>query len=148
MKFPRKAKIFKGRLDFAPFVSVFFLLTLFMMFGSILVSSPGIKINLPLLNEGKLSRPPLPKLDVAVDVAGKIHFESQFVSVSDLRNRLRFAVKRFQKKPPTLVLQADKDADLQTLLQICQIASEVGIEQTIWMGRPRPFQKSSNPANP
>lgn len=140
MKFPRKAKIFKGQIDLAPFLSVFFSLTIFMIFGSILISSPGVKIELPLLNEGKLSRPLLPKLDVAVDESGKIHFESQFVNASELRKRLASARKRFGKNAPTLVLQADKDADLQTLLQICQIAGEVGIDQTIWMGRPHPFE--------
>lgn len=143
MKFPRNAKIFRGQLDVAPFASVFFLLAIFMVFSSLLVSSPGVKIQLPELRGTNFARATLPKLDVAVTSGGDIVFESQVVSTDQLKDRLEYAVGRFTENArtnsPTLVLQADKDADLQTLLQICQTAVEVGIKQTIWAGRAQPF---------
>ena len=82
----------------------------------------------------------LPKLDVAVDASGKIYFESQRVTHQELRSRLEIAVARFTNNKPTLVLQADEDADLGTVLQICQIAVEIGIMQTVWTGRAKPFE--------
>ena len=46
MKFPRNARIFRGQLDAAPFASVFFLLVIFVMLGT-LVHTPGVRIDLP-----------------------------------------------------------------------------------------------------
>jgi biopolymer transport protein TolR len=140
MKFPRNAKIFRGQLDVAPFASVFFLLAVFMVFSSLLVSSPGVKIQLPEFAGSEFTRVSLPKLDVAVDASGKIYFESQRVTHQELRSRLEIAVARFTNNKPTLVLQADEDADLGTVLQICQIAVEIGIMQTVWTGRAKPFE--------
>ena len=140
MKFPRNAKIFRGQLDIAPFASVFFLLAIFMVFSSLLVSSPGVKIQLPEFAGSDFARVSLPKLDVAVDASGRIYFESQRVTHQELRSRLEIAVARFTNNKPTLVLQADEDADLGTVLQICQIAVEIGIKQTIWTGRAKPFE--------
>ncbi len=152
MKFPRNAKIFRGQLDVAPFASVFFLLALFMIFSSLLVSSPGVKIQLPELTGTNFARATLPKLDVAVTSAGDIVFESQVVASDQLKDRLQFAVGRFTAtmptNAPTLVLQADKNADLETILQICQTAAEVGIKQTIWAGRAQAFSPPVVPNAP
>ena len=46
MKFPRNARIFRGQLDAAPFASVFFLLVIFVMLGSVL-QTPGVRVDLP-----------------------------------------------------------------------------------------------------
>ncbi|MDA7497209.1 biopolymer transporter ExbD [bacterium] len=145
MKFPRNAKIFRGQLDVAPFASVFFLLAVFMVFSSLLVSSPGVKIQLPELSGSDFARVSLPKLDVAVDASGRIYFESQRVTHQELRNRLEKAAVRFTNNKPTLVLQADEDADLGTVLQICQIAVDIGIKQTVWTGRAKPFDSETEP---
>ncbi len=150
MKFPRNAKIFRGQLDVAPFASVFFLLAIFMIFSSLLTSSPGVKIELPELTGSEFARATLPKLDIAVTAGGDIIFESQNITKSNLRERLEFAVNRFTKNSPTnaptLVLQADKNADLETLLQICQTAVEVGVKQTIWAGRAPTFESDATQA--
>ncbi len=42
MRFPHNTKIFRGQLDAAPFVGVFFLLVIFLLFNSGLVFTPGI----------------------------------------------------------------------------------------------------------
>ncbi len=143
MKFPRNAKIFRGQLDVAPFASVFFLLALFMVFSSLLVSSPGVKIKLPALESETAMRVTLPKLDVAVTAEGQIIFEGQVVPQAELRERLRAAVSRFTNSVPSLVLHADQRADLETTLQICQSAVDVGIEQTVVTGRRVPFEVPS-----
>lgn len=144
MKFPRNAKIFRGQLDVAPFASVFFLLAIFMVFSSLLISSPGVKINLPALTGDGLSRPSLPKLDIAVTASGKIIFESQEIARDELEPRLRASVSRFKNNIPSLVLQADVNADLEMLLQICQTALDVGIQETVWLGRRKAFTESGS----
>ena len=45
MKFPRNARITRGLQDAAPYASVFFLLVLFVMLGS-LVYTPGVQVPL------------------------------------------------------------------------------------------------------
>ena len=47
MRFPHNTKIFRGQLDAAPFVGVFFLLVIFLLFNSGLVFTPGVPIRLP-----------------------------------------------------------------------------------------------------
>ena len=116
-----------------------------MVFSSLLVSSPGVKIQLPELSGSDFARVSLPKLDVAVDASGRIYFESQRVTHQELRNRLEKAAVRFTNNKPTLVLQADEDADLGTVLQICQIAVDIGIKQTVWTGRAKPFDSETEP---
>ncbi|MCS1409148.1 MAG: hypothetical protein M2R45_02327 [Verrucomicrobia subdivision 3 bacterium] len=144
MKFSLNAKIFRGQLDVAPFASVFFLLAIFMIFSSLLISSPSVKIQLPAIEGNEIVRANLPKLDIAVDADGRIYFESQLVALDALHRRLEIAVARFRKKP-SLVLHADKDADLEKVLQICQTAVTVGITETIWTARQAPF-KTAEPS--
>ena len=50
MKFPRNAYIFRGHLDAAPFASVFLLLVIFLMAGS-LVYTPGVRLQLPVADD-------------------------------------------------------------------------------------------------
>jgi len=47
MRFPRSVKPFRGQLELAPFLSVFFLLAILLLFGSSLVFTPGIPLHLP-----------------------------------------------------------------------------------------------------
>ena len=71
MKFPRNARIFKGQLDAAPFVTVLFLLVLFLMLGT-RVYTPGVRLELPGTDK------PLPGTDsptvaVAIDASGQLY---------------------------------------------------------------------------
>ena len=47
MRFPHNTKIFRGQLDAAPFLGVFFLLLIFLLLNSSLVFTPGVEIQLP-----------------------------------------------------------------------------------------------------
>src|SRR5690348_7900728 len=90
MKFPRNARIFRGQLDAAPFAAVLFLLVIFLMLGS-LIYTPGVPLQLPVAND-------LPGTDkltvsVAIDGNGRLYFEDQRIEETQLRNRLRQAVK-------------------------------------------------------
>jgi biopolymer transport protein ExbD len=73
MKFPRNARIFRGQLDAAPFATVFFLLVIFLMLGS-LVYTPGVRLNLP--TGENLPGTDRPSVAVAMDANGRLYYEN------------------------------------------------------------------------
>ena len=123
MKFPRNARIFRGRLDVAPFAVVFFLLAIFIMLTG-LVYTPGISLELPRTDD-------LPGTDgatvaVAIDSNGRLYFQNQNIEEKALRAQLTQAVK-LSSEPLTLVVQADKNVTYERLVQLTILARDAGI---------------------
>ena len=86
MRFPHHAKIFRGQLDAASFLGVFFLLIIFLLLNSALVFTPGVPITLP---EGvNLPGTEKPTAVVAVDDGGNFYFENQLCDEARLKQRL------------------------------------------------------------
>ncbi len=132
MKFVRNVRIYHGRFEAAAYLSFFFSLLMFLLFGTLLVSLPGVRVWQP---ESPL--PNLPRLAVAVDATGQIQFENQPVSPEEFRERLALATNRFAKKPSLLILtEGAADSDLQLLLEL---ANEAGIAWMYWTVRGVPF---------
>ncbi len=92
MKFPRNARIFQGRLDAAPFVSVLFLLVIFVVLGS-LVYTPGIPVPLELPTADNFPGAEGRTVAVAIDAGGGLYYENQPISEAELKSRLEAAVK-------------------------------------------------------
>jgi biopolymer transport protein ExbD len=133
MRFPHQAKIFRGQLDVAPFVGVFFLLIIFLLLNSSLVFTPGIKIRLP---EGaSLPGTEKPTAVVVVDQSGQCYFENQACDDTLLKQRLQAAVAR-SREPVTLVVQADKDAKVEVFVRLAVLARSVGIREMLQAVRP------------
>jgi len=127
MKFPRNARIFRGQLDAAPVATVFFLMVIFVMLGS-LVYTPGVHIQLPVA-EG------LPGTDkrtiaVAIDANGQLYFQNQWIQEKELRKRLRKEVEN-STEPLALLVQADKSVSYEKILRLTLLASEVGITEGV-----------------
>ncbi len=139
MKFPRNARIFRGRLDVAPFAAVFFLLAIFLMLAS-LVYTPGVRIDLPVA-EG-LPGTDKPGVAVAIDASGRLYFENQWIPENDLRNRLKKVVAS-AKEPLTLVIQADKAVTYDQLIQLTLLARDAGIASAWLATLPRPVSPSA-----
>jgi biopolymer transport protein ExbD len=140
MKFPRQARIFRGQLDAAPFVGVLFLVAIFLLLNSSLVSMPGVAIQLPEAADwpGVNS----PTVVVAVDGKGRLYFKSQVIKQDALKQELRRAVRR-SPGPLTLVLVADKSVPHETTVRLCELAREAGLKQVLLTTRPTP---ASSPA--
>ena len=136
MRLPRNAKIFRGRLDAAPFVGVFFILLLFVVLHTSLVYFPGVAIELP--DSAKLPGPSGPTIVVAVDSRGALFFENQVVRKSEIGVRLKDRLKSM-KGPVTLVIQADKSVSYETLQDLAERAQEAGIEKAVLAARPNRF---------
>jgi biopolymer transport protein ExbD len=147
MKFPRNAKIFRGQLDAAPFIGVFFLLVIFLVLAS-LVYTPGVemKIRLP-----ETSAEPVgvagPTLAVAVTAGGQLFYKNQLIQKRDLQARLR-EVSRRSPEPVTLVIQADKTITLEALLELRQLAADAGIKTIAPEVLPRVFDSPRARSSP
>jgi biopolymer transport protein ExbD len=137
MKFPRNARIFRGRLDAAPLASVFFLLAIFLLLAG-LIYTPGVRLQLPLAEDlPGFDRPTVP---VAVDSAGRLYFENQLIDEAQLRVRLRQAVTN-SPGPLALMVQADKAVTYEQLVRLSLLAREAGIQEALLATLPRPVEK-------
>lgn len=133
MRFPHNAKIFRGQLDAAPFLGVFFLLIIFLLLNSAFVFTPGVPITLP---EGvNLPGPDKATAAVAVDEGGHFYFENQLCDEARLKERLQDAVNR-SHEPIILVVQADKAARTEVLTRLGLLARSVGIRDVLLAVRP------------
>jgi biopolymer transport protein ExbD len=135
MKFPRNARIFRGRLDVAPFATVFFLIAMFLLLSS-MVYTPGVRLELPIADD--LPGTERPSVAVALDGNGRLYFENALVSEKELRIRLRSAADR-AGTPLTLVVQADKSATYEMLVRVALVAKEAGISDALLATLPRPL---------
>ena len=133
MKFPRNSRIFSGQLDAAPFISVFFLLLIFIVLSD-LVYTPGVRIDLPS-DDAEVAGVDGATIAVAVDAEGTFYFQNQVITEAALEAHLRASVHRLgEGKPLTLVVFEDKAATRQTLDRLGSVARRAGIKQ-IWEAR-------------
>ena len=87
MKFPRNARIFRGRLDVAPFAAVFFLLATFLLLGS-LVYTPGVRLELPEADDLPGTDKPVPKGRAKIAISRAVAAETaRLVNVEDFTRR-------------------------------------------------------------
>ena len=135
MKFPRNARISRGQLDAAPIATVFFLLAIFIMLGS-LVYTPGVHLELPAADD--LPSLAKPTVAVAIDASGRLFYENEQVSEGQLVNDLRQAVLR-SAEPLTLLVQADKRVTQDMLIQLILLARRAGISDALLGTLPRPL---------
>lgn len=138
MKFPRNARIFRGQLDAAPFASVFFLLVIFVMLGT-LVHTPGVRIDLPRAND--LPGTDAPTVAVAVDANGRFYFENRAIDRNALSHRLREAARE-SGGPLTLLVQADKAVTEDSLVGVALLAQNAGIHDLLLATLPPIFTNS------
>ena len=143
MRFPYRSKIFRGQLDAAPFLGVFFLLIIFLLLNSAFVFTPGVPIKLP---EGiNLPGPERATAAVAVDEGGHYYFENQLCDEARLKERLQSAVDR-SPEPITLVVQADKGSSTEVLTKLSLLARSLGIREVLLAVRPPVVAEPASPA--
>ena len=132
MRFPRQAKIFRGQIDAAPLVGVFFLLVIFLLLAS-LVYTPGIPIQLP--SSQKTIGVAGPTVAVAINASGQFFFENQLVGEQQIRAKLASAATR-SLEPLTLVVMADKGVEYGVVVHLTELAEQAGIKQAFLEQRP------------
>ncbi|MSR66281.1 MAG: biopolymer transporter ExbD [Pedosphaera sp.] len=145
MKFPRQTRLLTNPLEAAPIAGVCFLFILFMVLWPNITRVPGLAVTLPD------SSRPLPGMDrptvaVTLDQSGQIFFSNQLVSKEGLRAHL----KRVRKEigvPTCLVVEADRLAAHDWIVQIAEIAKDAGIETTLLGTRPALFNPRNTDGN-
>lgn len=145
MKFRRNARMLGGILDAAPIASVFFLLVIFVMLGS-LVYTPGVPVRLPFAND--LPGTDKPAVRVAVDAGNRLYFASQIISEADLKLRLAAAVTNSPEL--TLVVQADEAVSHKETMRLYLLARDAGFRNVLLATLPRlvAVPQSGTPAKP
>lgn len=133
MRYPRQARMFRGKLDGTPYAAVFVLLVMFVVMQSSLVYGPGVKIELPVA--GDLPGINGPTLVVVVDRSGQMYYRDQVIKEEDLKASLRTDVLA-QKTPATLVIQADKSVPNEIIARLGKLASDVGVTRAVLAVRP------------
>lgn len=141
MRFPRNARIFRGQLEAAPFMGVFFLLLIFVLLGS-LVYTPGVRIELPMASN--LPGAPGPTIAVAVDAGGQFFFRNQPINDADLKTRLTAAADE-SAEPLTLVIMADRAVEHENVLRLMRIAREAGLDESLLATLPRVLESPTAP---
>jgi biopolymer transport protein ExbD len=134
MRFPRTTKIFRGQIEAAPFLGVFFLLLIFILLNSALVFTPGVTVQLP--EAADLPGASGPTLVVAVDRQGQFYFENQATAEAQLKEKFLAAVAQ-STEPLTLIIQGDKEAKYGMMLQLELLARETGIKKVVQGTRPK-----------
>ncbi len=134
MRFPRTIKPFRGQLEIAPFLSVAFLLAIFLLFSSSLVFTPGIPIHLP--ESAELPGTSNPTVSVAVDADGVFYFENQIIDEPRLKEKLIAAVEE-SPEPLTLVVQYDERVAAGKISRLGLVARAAGIKDALFGTRPQ-----------
>jgi biopolymer transport protein ExbD len=140
MKFPRNARLLRSQLDVAPFASVFFLLVIFMMLGT-LIYTPGARLELQLPRADGLAGTDKPTVSVAIDADGRLYYENQWIDETALRSRLQQAANK-SSEPLTLVVQADKSVSYERLVRLTLLARDAGIAEALLATLPGPLAHS------
>jgi biopolymer transport protein ExbD len=133
MKFTRNARILRSQLDVAPFATVFFLLVIFVMLGSV-IYKPGINIRLPVANNSPGTDKPT--VTVAMDANNRLFFANQFVSEAAFKSRLREAMAG-SPEPLTLIIQADAAVTHENIVRLTLLARDAGIRDALLATSPQ-----------
>lgn len=141
MKFQRNLRIAPARFDVAPYLTVFFLLAMFLLLARIL-PTPGLQLQLPMADG--LSGPEGPIVNVAVDVSGRFYFKNRIVTESELKSGLLDA-RHNSPGPLTLVVQADKSVPCESLVRLTMLARDAGIKGALLATLPSVWGSANSP---
>ena len=136
MKFKAKGKIKTG-LDITPLIDTVFLLLIFFLLTSTFLIQPGIKIKLPATesSESQISK----DLILTVTKDNDIYLNERKISLKSLPRNLEFALKKSKER--LLVIKADKRVLHGQVVEIMDIAKEVGIDKLAIATEPKKIER-------
>ena len=140
MKFHRRAKIFRGKLDVAPFAALFFLVLCFVMMRSLLYT-PGMSVRVsPPIADG-FSGTDNPTVTMAITASGQFLFENVVVDDNALRSALQKKVLASPKasKQLTLIVIPDKSVSYDVLTKVRTLARDAGVSEVLEAVRPSAY---------
>ena len=132
MTFRTHCQISKGLVDPAPLVNVVFLLLLFFVLNSQLVTPPGLPVNLP-----PTDAPVVITVQPLIVTAARddlLFFDNQPVAIEKLEHTLRDAVQ--QGRARELIIRADSHVSHGVVTEIMSAALRAGIPTVNIAARP------------
>ena len=113
MKFERR-KRFVAPLDIAPLVDVIFLLLLFFMLTSRMVSEPAIMIDLPDSSTAEVQTPS--EIVISISDQGEVFLGEDQVPLENLTETLNVRLR--QEHNPVVHLRADQEVEVGLLVRV------------------------------
>lgn len=135
MRLPRNVKLLRGPADAAALAGAMFLLWTVTLLHSSLVLPAGVRLHLP--EAPGFWGETIPELAVAIDPAGRYHFDNQLVTESALIARLRERTAGGATNR-TLLLLADRTVPAGTITRLASVARAAGVREIVLATSPRP----------
>ncbi len=133
MTFKTNVEIAKGRIEIAPMVNIVFLLLIFLLLSSPLVSQTGIR-SAPALPFGPADTVTLQELVLTVSRDNLLFVNNGPTTLEKLPEQLRRTTRDMYR--PKLIIKADGQVEYQTLVKITGIAFDCGITAVNLATRP------------
>ncbi len=123
---------FKGRMeleyglkqiDIAPLIDIVFQLLIFFMLTSSFIMQPGIKVNLPKAVTSEVVK--FENIELLITGENVTYLNGRVVTTQELKALFKQAAKREQ----TILIKADKRASLGRVVEIWDLARDLGISQ-------------------
>lgn len=126
-KYRPENRIARGLVDVGPLVDVTLLVFLFFMVNSSFVVQPGIVVNLP--DSPFAAGAHYSRLVVTISQEGLIFFNDERTTLEGLASSFRQAVH--ENPDATLIVEADGRVQHNTLVDIYNMAMDVGLEKVV-----------------
>jgi len=122
MKFQMQNKTLDS-FSYASLTDMILQLLIFFMLTASFVSTSGIKVELPKASTGT---PPSDQQTITISVTNddRIYLDNKEIPIASLRDAIVESIKDYEN--PIIILNADKDVNLQKAIQIIDIAKTVG----------------------
>ena len=125
MRFKGRMELEHGlkQIDIAPLIDIVFQLLIFFMLTSSFIIQPGIKVNLPKAVTSEVVK--FENIDILVTSENVTYLNGKVVTSRELKALLKQAAKRNK----SILIKADKRASLGRVVEIWDMARQVGITQ-------------------
>ena len=125
MRFKRHIELEHGlrQIDIAPLVDVIFQLLIFFMLTSSFIIPSGIKVNLPKAVTSQMVKSK--SLEVVISGENVIYIGSRVVTIQELKSIIKELIVRNQ----SLLIKADRRAQLGRVVEIWDMARNLGLSQ-------------------
>jgi len=125
MRFKGRMELEHGlkQIDIAPLIDIVFQLLIFFMLTSSFIIQPGIKINLPKAVTSEVVK--YDNIELVVSSESVIYLNGKVINMRELKALFKQVAKRNQ----TILIKADKRASLGRIVEIWDLARDMGISQ-------------------
>ncbi len=114
-------------LNVTSLIDVLFILLIFFMVTSNFIEQPGMKLELPETKTQEVAR--VEQLTIFVSKDGEIFLNDQPVELSELSGQLN--QYKDQENKQTLILKADRAASHGLIVQIMDVAKQMGLSKIV-----------------